>query len=63
MEYHRGPNNVNKWEILSFQVRFKSTRKVFNVLEETPLDLFSLLGLFVTCELWVEKMVEKVSRT
>ena len=41
----------------------KKHSNIFNVLEETPLDLFSPLGLFVTCELWVEKMVEKVSRT
>ena len=36
---------------------------MFNVLKGTPLDVFSPLGQFVTCELWVEKMVEKVSRT
>ena len=41
----------------------KNTQNIFNVLEDTPLDVFSPLGQFVTCELWVEKMVEKVSRT
>ena len=40
----------------------KNTQNIFNILKKTPMDLFSPshpLGLFVTCELWVEKMAEK----